>query len=70
MKRFLQCALIALLLSSLALQPAAREAEAKQRPEQNIKQMVSSMSLEEKIGQMLMPDFRNWKKKGNRAPKD
>ena len=27
MKRFLQCALIALLLSSLALQPAAREAE-------------------------------------------
>lgn len=64
MKRFLQCALIALLLSSLALQPAAREAEAKQQPEQHLKQMVSSMSLEEKIGQMLMPDFRNWKKKG------
>ncbi|MCY8266447.1 glycoside hydrolase family 3 protein [Bacillus haynesii] len=69
MKRFLQCALIALLLSSLALQPAAREAEAKQRPEQNIKQMVSSMSLEEKIGQMLMPDFRNWKKKGESSAK-
>ncbi|MBU8685722.1 glycoside hydrolase family 3 protein [Bacillus haynesii] len=69
MKRFLQCALIALLLSSLALQPAAREAEAKQRPEQNIKQMVSGMSLEEKIGQMLMPDFRNWKKKGESSAK-
>ncbi|MCY7838015.1 glycoside hydrolase family 3 protein [Bacillus haynesii] len=69
MNRFLQCALIALLLSSLALQPAAREAEAKQRPEQNIKQMVSSMSLEEKIGQMLMPDFRNWKKKGESSAK-
>lgn len=69
MNRFLQCALIALLLSSLALQPAAREAEAKQRPEQNIKQMVSGMSLEEKIGQMLMPDFRNWKKKGESSAK-
>ncbi|MCY9152447.1 glycoside hydrolase family 3 protein [Bacillus haynesii] len=69
MKRFLQCALIALLLSSLALQPAAREAEAKQQPEQNIKQMVSGMSLEEKIGQMLMPDFRNWKKKGESSAK-
>lgn len=69
MKRFLQCALIALLLSSLALRPAAREAEAKQRPEQNIKQMVSGMSLEEKIGQMLMPDFRNWKKKGESSAK-
>ncbi|MCY8401178.1 glycoside hydrolase family 3 protein [Bacillus haynesii] len=69
MNRFLQCALIALLLSSLALQPAAREAEAKQQPEQHLKQMVSSMSLEEKIGQMLMPDFRNWKKKGESSAK-
>ncbi|MCY8681638.1 glycoside hydrolase family 3 protein [Bacillus haynesii] len=69
MNRFLQCALIALLLSSLALQPAAREAEAKQQPEQHLKQMVSGMSLEEKIGQMLMPDFRNWKKKGESSAK-
>ncbi|MBP1082324.1 glycoside hydrolase family 3 N-terminal domain-containing protein [Bacillus capparidis] len=31
---------------------------------QNAKDIVSSMTLEEKIGQMLMPDFRSWKKAG------
>jgi beta-N-acetylhexosaminidase len=30
----------------------------------DVSRMVRAMTLEEKIGQMLMPDFRNWKKKG------
>lgn len=32
------------------------------------KQMVQDMSLDEKIGQMLMPDFRNWQTKDESAP--
>ncbi|QHZ48881.1 glycoside hydrolase family 3 protein [Bacillus sp. NSP9.1] len=62
MKTFFRCTLVIVLLSSLALQPGTSGAEAKQS-QQSIQQMVSAMTLEEKIGQMLMPDFRNWKKK-------
>ncbi|TYR81261.1 hypothetical protein FZC66_05200 [Priestia megaterium] len=29
-----------------------------------VEQIVNEMTLEEKVGQMLMPDFRNWKKQG------
>ncbi|MEC1260349.1 glycoside hydrolase family 3 N-terminal domain-containing protein [Bacillus swezeyi] len=70
MKRFFQCTLIAVLLSALALQPGTSEADAKQHSEQSVKQMVSDMTLEEKIGQMLMPDFRNWKKEGDSSAKE
>lgn len=69
MKRFFQCTLIAVLLSALALQPGTSEADAKQHSEQSVKQMVSDMTLEEKIGQMLMPDFRNWKTEGDSSAK-
>ncbi|WP_307893133.1 glycoside hydrolase family 3 protein [Bacillus swezeyi] len=69
MKRFFQCTLIAVLLSALALQPGTSEADAGQHSEQSVKQMVSDMTLEEKIGQMLMPDFRNWKKEGDSSAK-
>ncbi|KTF60018.1 MULTISPECIES: glycoside hydrolase family 3 protein [Bacillus amyloliquefaciens group] len=31
-------------------------------------QAVSRMTLDEKLGQMLMPDFRNWQKKGQSSP--
>ncbi|ASB51589.1 glycoside hydrolase family 3 protein [Bacillus velezensis] len=31
-------------------------------------QAVSRMTLDEKLGQMLMPDFRNWQKKGHSSP--
>ncbi|UZD74350.1 glycoside hydrolase family 3 protein [Bacillus siamensis] len=31
-------------------------------------QTVSRMTLDEKLGQMLMPDFRNWQKKGQSTP--
>ena len=30
----------------------------------NVGSIVDQMSLDEKVGQMLMPDFRNWKKQG------
>ncbi|MFT0802809.1 glycoside hydrolase family 3 N-terminal domain-containing protein [Bacillus swezeyi] len=69
MKRFFQCTLIAVLLSALASQPGTSEADAKQHSEKSVKQMVSDMTLEEKIGQMLMPDFRNWKKEGDSSAK-
>lgn len=32
--------------------------------------IVSEMTLDEKIGQMLMPDFRQWKQEGQSAVKD
>ncbi|MDP4102142.1 MAG: beta-N-acetylhexosaminidase, partial [Bacillota bacterium] len=31
-------------------------------------QIVNRMSLDEKLGQMLMPDFRNWQKEGESSP--
>ncbi|MET3196041.1 glycoside hydrolase family 3 protein [Bacillus sp. OAE603] len=30
----------------------------------NVKDIVQNMTVDEKIGQMLMPDFRNWQKQG------
>ncbi|APH67107.1 glycoside hydrolase family 3 protein [Bacillus sp. LR_5] len=32
------------------------------------KQIVNRMTLDEKLGQMLMPDFRNWQKEGESSP--
>ncbi|WP_088011253.1 glycoside hydrolase family 3 protein [Gottfriedia acidiceleris] len=37
---------------------------AKVKAETNVKAIVESMTLDEKVGQMLMPDFRNWQKQG------
>lgn len=34
------------------------------------KEIVSKMTLDEKIGQMIMPDFRQWKAQGESAVKD
>ncbi|MGG4112943.1 beta-N-acetylhexosaminidase [Bacillus subtilis] len=31
-------------------------------------QIVNRMSLDEKLGQLLMPDFRNWQKEGESSP--
>nr|WP_224752282.1 glycoside hydrolase family 3 protein [Metabacillus arenae] len=41
---------------------SVRSASANERTD--VEQIVEEMSLEEKVGQMLMPDFRNWKKQG------
>ncbi|MTH51913.1 hypothetical protein GKZ89_00730 [Bacillus mangrovi] len=38
--------------------------EGKEPDSRTVEQMVSEMPLEEKVGQMLMPDFRNWQKAG------
>ncbi|UYO32267.1 glycoside hydrolase family 3 protein [Bacillus halotolerans] len=46
----------------------SQTAEAKPRSSDDAKQIVDRMTLDEKIGQMLMPDFRNWKKEGESFP--
>ncbi|MDU1314828.1 MAG: glycoside hydrolase family 3 N-terminal domain-containing protein [Clostridium septicum] len=35
-----------------------------------VEKIVSNMTLEEKVGQMLMPDFRQWKLEGEEKAKD
>lgn len=59
-KKWISAALAAVLsVSALAgIKPAKASAET------DVKAIVENMSVDEKIGQMLMPDFRNWKKKG------
>lgn len=44
-------------------------AKAKPRGSADAKQIVDHMTLDEKLGQMLMPDFRNWQKEGETSPK-
>jgi beta-N-acetylhexosaminidase len=44
-------------------------AKAKPRGSADAKQIVDHMTLDEKLGQMLMPDFRNWQKEGESSPK-
>ncbi|KUP37952.1 hypothetical protein AU385_02555 [Bacillus halotolerans] len=46
----------------------SQTAEAKPRSSDDAKQIVDRMTLDEKLGQMLMPDFRNWKKEGESSP--
>ncbi|WP_458105046.1 glycoside hydrolase family 3 protein [Bacillus sp. PK3-037] len=46
----------------------SQTAEAKPRSSEDAKQIVDRMTLDEKLGQMLMPDFRNWKKEGESSP--
>jgi beta-N-acetylhexosaminidase len=40
---------------------AKKEEKAKER---TAKEIVQDMTIEEKVGQMIMPDFRNWKEQG------
>ncbi|MCC9024046.1 glycoside hydrolase family 3 protein [Bacillus nakamurai] len=44
------------------------QAVTKQDIPSQAKQAVSRMTLDEKLGQMLMPDFRNWQKDGQSSP--
>lgn len=59
-KKWAAAALAAVLsVSALAgIKPAKASAEA------DVKAIVEGMTVEEKVGQMLMPDFRNWQKQG------
>ncbi|WP_353853954.1 glycoside hydrolase family 3 protein [Bacillus sp. Bos-x628] len=54
--------LLALLTSSIPTE------KVNSAPIPNAKQMVQDMSLDEKIGQMLMLDFRNWQTKDESTP--
>ncbi|MDM5296770.1 glycoside hydrolase family 3 protein [Bacillus pumilus] len=54
--------LLALLTSSIPTE------EVSSAPLPTANQMVQHMSLDEKIGQMLMPDFRHWQAKGESTP--
>ncbi|KOO41945.1 glycoside hydrolase family 3 protein [Priestia koreensis] len=62
--------LASLVLSSVSVgNHATAKTSAKKKPTESVEQqaeaVVDNMSLEEKVGQMLMPDFRNWQKKGD-----
>lgn len=54
--------LLALLTSSVSMKKVSSI------PIPTAKQMVQDMSLDEQIGQMLMPDFRNWQEKDDSIP--
>jgi beta-N-acetylhexosaminidase len=52
------------LAAVLSVSTLANIKPAKVTAETDVKAIVESMSIEEKVGQMLMPDFRNWQKQG------
>ena len=55
------CASLAAVLSVSVL---AGSKPTKVSAETDVKAIVEDMSVDEKVGQMLMPDFRNWQKQG------
>jgi beta-N-acetylhexosaminidase len=55
------CATLAAVLSVSVL---AGSKPVKVSAETDVKAIVEGMSVDEKVGQMLMPDFRNWQKQG------
>ncbi|MFY4774183.1 glycoside hydrolase family 3 N-terminal domain-containing protein [Metabacillus sp. RGM 3146] len=63
MKRFFSGLLAVVLGVSVIAGFGFKKAEA-DTADQKVNKIVKSMTLEEKVGQMLMPDFRNWQKKG------
>lgn len=60
--------LLSLLVLSLNFTPVLRNATpvraASPTPEEKAAAIVANMTLEEKVGQMFMPDFRNWNNTG------
>lgn len=54
-----------LALSTLGGITSAREF-AEEKPVPDVQTTVENMSIEEKVGQMLMPDFCNWQEQGER----
>ncbi|WP_412857685.1 glycoside hydrolase family 3 protein [Bacillus sp. 179-C3.3 HS] len=54
--------LLSLLTSSIPMEKVSSA------PIPTAKRMVQDMSLDEKIGQMLMPDFRHWQTKNESSP--
>ncbi|MEE6131584.1 glycoside hydrolase family 3 protein [Priestia sp. GS2] len=65
MKKVICAGLVAALATSIFIPFKAPLVSAKEVSD--AKRIVSEMTLEEKVGQMLMPDFRNWKKQGEKT---
>lgn len=60
-----------ILMSALALTIALSLTKAPViKANDRVKDMISSMTLDQKIGQMLMPDFRKWKQNGETGAKN
>ena len=57
-KRLLSTVLTLSLIATLSITPSAQTKAL--TPENQAAEIVSKMTIHEKIGQMLMPDFRNW----------
>ncbi|WHY59029.1 glycoside hydrolase family 3 protein [Peribacillus simplex] len=51
------------VLSILGGNATAKGSE-NEKSESDIQEIVENMTIDEKVGQMLMPDFRNWQKQG------
>ena len=54
----------ATLAAVMSVSVIAGSEPAKVSAETDVKAIVEAMSVDEKVGQMLMPDFRNWQKQG------
>ena len=61
-KKLLSTALTLLLIATMSITPSAQTKAL--TPEDQAAEIVSKMTVEEKVGQMLMPDFRNWNGSG------
>jgi beta-N-acetylhexosaminidase len=61
-KRLLSTALTLVLITTMSIVPSTQTKAL--TPEDNAAEIVSNMTIEEKVGQMLMPDFRNWNGSG------
>ena len=61
-KKLLSTALTLLLIATMSITPSAKTKAL--TPEDQAAKIVSKMTVEEKVGQMLMPDFRNWNGNG------
>jgi beta-N-acetylhexosaminidase len=64
-KKIVALGMASLLLGGSVIGTKPAIAEGTTTPNVDVKQIVAKMSLEEKVGQMLMPDFRNWQKQGD-----
>lgn len=60
----------ALMITSTLVLGNVRFVDANVNSKAEAEAIVSKMTLDEKIGQMLMPDFRQWKQEGETAVKD
>ncbi len=63
-KKWLSAGLAAALALTAFTGFTSAKATTKETAATDVKSIVEEMSLEEKVGQMLMPDFRNWQKAG------